>query len=195
MSGRFNRDIHHRRSIRLQNYDYSSEGAYFVTICARNRENIFTSFEGNVGAGLAPAQDQKIIPKLTNIGKIINKHWNSIPKEYENAEIDEFMIMPNHIHGIIIITSEKTVSRKKRAPARSAPTLCDIIGAFKSKCANEYLKAIYSNGINDIARIWQRNYHEHIIRNEKELYKIRKYIQDNPLNWAEDKDNLDNIKL
>ena len=171
---RFNPDIHNRQSIRLQNYDYASGGAYYVTLCSKNRDSIFSRI--HVGAGLAPAQVE-----LTAIGKIIDKNWRNIHNEYANIDIDEFIIMPNHLHGILF----------KRATARVAPTLGQIIGKFKSKCSTEYLKYIYENNINDIAQIWQRNYYEHIIRSKESLEEIRKYIVNNPFTWESDEENKD----
>ena len=97
--------------------------------------------------------------------------------------------MPNHFHGIVRINFEN------RATARVAPTLGQIIGSFKSKCANDYLKYIRINHLNEIGKLWQRNYFEHVIRNEIELNNIREYIRDNPLRWAFDKDNPLNIQV
>ena len=93
--------------------------------------------------------------------------------------------MPNHIHGILIIN--------KRDEASASPTyLGKIIRSFKSKCVIDYLNYIETNNINDSAKIWQRNYHDHIIRNEKSLNQIRKYITDNPANWDTDENNIKN---
>jgi putative transposase len=121
---------HHRRSIRLKGYDYSKSGYYFITICSNNRKCIFGNI--NVGALLACAQTRV---ELTIAGKIIDKHWNNIQNEYDNVYLDEYIIMPNHIHGIVII-------EKERAQASSAPTIGQIIRSFKSKSGIEYLKHI-----------------------------------------------------
>lgn len=200
---KFDSEKHHRRSIRLKGYDYSQPGYYSVTICSRNRQCIFEDIINDVGAGLAPAQlnvtlspqknsfpnENKTIFQLTEIGYIINKNWKAIPNLYKNIDIDEFVIMPNHLHGIIIISRYY-----KRATARIAPTLGQIIGSFKSKCVVEYLKFIRENNLNAIGNMWHRNYYDHIIRNDKELNEIRKYIKNNPSNWAKDENNPINIK-
>jgi putative transposase len=172
----YNPAIHHRRSIRLKHYDYAKNGYYFITICSKDRDCIFG--ELNVGALLVCAQN---MIALSNAGKIIDYHWLNIPNQYENAFLDEYIIMPNHIHGIIIIDKEK------RAQASSAPTISQILRSFKSKSAIEYLKHIKDNNLNLSEKIWQRNYYERIIRNENELNKIRKYIIENPLKWEDDK--------
>jgi len=149
---------------------------YFVTICARNRECLFGGINNPyVGAGLAPAHIE-----LTAIGQIIDIHWQDIPNQHRHVNIDEYIIMPNHIHGILII----------RAAARAAPTLGQVIGAFKSRCVIDYLKYIRHNNLNELAKIWQRNYYDHIIRNDKSLTKIRQYIINNPATWADDRENV-----
>ena len=105
-----------------------------------------------------------------------------------HVSLDEYVIMPNHLHGIIIISSAVS-----RAAARVAPTLGGMIGAFKSRCITDYLKHIRANEMADIGRIWQRNYYEHVIRNENEMNKTREYIQRNPYRWTEDEENPENI--
>jgi REP element-mobilizing transposase RayT len=203
-------DKYHRRSIRLKGYDYSQAGYYFLTICARNRECIFAEFYSGVGAGqhrssaypadliglpskgLAPAPisvpKSNSIFKLTAAGKIIEKNWRNIAIKYNHVTMDDFVIMPNHIHGILI------VDRKKGAPARGAPTLGQIIGSFKSKCVIDYMKYCLEKNDEKIWKIWQRNFYEHIIREEKELNQIRHYILENPIKWLEDEDNPINIE-
>ncbi|HJX30927.1 MAG TPA: transposase [Thermodesulfobacteriota bacterium] len=179
---------HHRRSIRLKDYDYSKSGAYYVTICTRNRDCILSKIDyGNVGAGLAPAlyvEASGPIMRLTKAGEIAEKNWLEIPERFANVYLDEFVIMPNHIHGIIV----------SGATARVAPTVGQIIGSFKSKCVTEYLKHIKTNNINATAKMWQRNYYEHVIRNEEELNKTKEYIKRNPYRWEEDEENPDNIE-
>ncbi len=217
---------HNRRSIRLEDYDYSSEGFYFVTMCSIGRECLFANLD--VGAGLAPAQSDvsdltqnDVTPpdplnyKLTRIGEILDKQWNEIPVHYRNVILDEYVIMPNHCHGILVIGNDQYVTHdldedvttisgnvdsirigpsSGRAPARGAPTatLGSIIGAFKSRCVNENLKYIEENGLNELGKFWQRNYYERIIRNNSELIKIRQYISNNHLNWMEDEEYPDN---
>ena len=119
---------------------------------------------------------------MTEIGNIIKKHWNEIPNQFDSVSLDEFIIMPNHLHGVVII--------KQRAQASGAPTLGNVVRAFKSKCTNEHLNHIKTNNLNISGKIWQRSYHDHIIRDEESLNKIRDYIRNNPLTWDEDKNNL-----
>ncbi|MDP8212340.1 MAG: transposase [Candidatus Zapsychrus exili] len=165
-----------RQSIRLKHYDYSAEGCYFITICTKNGKNMFGKI---VGAGLASAQNNI---KLSIIGKIVNEQWNNIINYQKNIELDQHIIMPNHIHGIIIIN--------KRAEASPAPTLSKMICSFKSKCTNEYMFHIKQNNLNVSCKLWQRSFYDHIIRNEESLHKIREYIINNPVNW--DKDEYSN---
>jgi putative transposase len=180
----FNPDIHARRSIRFKEYDYARAGYYFVTICAKGREHIFASYPSGVGAGFTPAQLE-----LTCVGKIIDKNLHIISECYKNVFLDQYVVMPNHIHVIIIIEHEN------RAGARPAPTLGTIIGELKSRCMKDYLHLIELENINVSCKIWQRNYYEHVIRSDEELQKIRAYIVDNPANWEQDEENIKCEKL
>ena len=117
---------------------------------------------------------------LKTPGKIILKIWNKISQRFKNVRTDDLVIMPNHIHGILMITDNKRVT------ARVTPTLGDIIASFKSECVNEYLKFIRKKELDISGLLWQRNYYEHIIRNDKELEKYRNYIKDNSSRWSED---------
>ena len=179
-----------RKLNRLFNYNYSDEGIYFVTICSKDRKNIFSKIDKKtVGTALAAVRNSvrnpvgnSIYIKLTGLGKIINNHWCDIPNQFNNINVDEFIVMPNHIHGIIIVD--------KWTGASPVPTLSKIIGSFKSKSSVEYLKFIKQNNLNISGQIWQRSYHDHIIRNEKSLQEIREYIINNPLNWETDKNNI-----
>ena len=172
----FDHEIHHRRSIRLKGYEYSHNGAYFVTICSLKKECIFST----VGAGLVSAQYNTIEIKLKEPGKIILEKWNKIPERFGNVFIDDLVIMPNHIHAIIIIDS------RNRVDARPTPTLSDIICALKSECVTDYIKYINDNNLITSGKLWQRNYYEHIIRNDNEFAFYRCYIKTNPANWEED---------
>ena len=207
---KYDSDKYHRRSIRLKEYVYSRTGHYFLTICARNRECIFADFFSALGAGqhrssaypadliglslkgLAPAQisvpNSFPIFQLTEVGKIIEKNWRDIAIKYNHVTVDDFVIMPNHIHGILI------VNEKGGAPARDGPTSGQIVGSFKSKCVVEYMKYCLKENDEEIWKIWQRNYYEHIIRDKKELAQIRHYILENPSKWLEDEDNPINIE-
>ena len=170
---KYNSDVHYRRSIRLKEYDYAQPGAYFITICTHNKELYFEQY-----------------PELK---PIVSRQWQEIPDRYTDIQLDEFIVMPNHIHGIIIVGATLAVARNNRAGARPAPTIGEIIGTFKSLCVHDWLKYIKENRIHTVGRFWQRNYYEHVIRNEDELNKIREYIQNNPLEWHLDRENPERI--
>ena len=168
----YNPDVHHRKSIRLKDYDYSKNGMYFITICTQNRRCVLSEA---VGSGLVSA----LQIKLSYIGNLIKKALLDLENEFNNnIKIYNYVIMPNHIHAIIEI---------KRADTRPAPTISDIICSFKSRTTLYILKEIKLGKIKPFnKRFWQRNYYEHVIRNEKELYKIIEYIENNPYNWKDD---------
>jgi len=168
-----------RRSIRLPEYDYSQDGGYFVTICTRNHKTYFEHYE--------------------ELRKIVEREWLNIPKRFCTVQLDEFVVMPNHVHGIIIIVGATlAVAQNERARASLAPTSTNrhvsptigrIIGAFKSSSANAWLRYVERHRCDAPVRFWQRNYYEHVIRNEYDLNEIRKYIIENPLKWALDEEN------
>ena len=173
---------HHRRSIRLKGYDYTQPGAYFITICAYQRMHVF----GEV-------IDGEMV--LNETGKTARDEWFKTAELRSYAELheDEFMIMPNHVHGIIRIL--------ERAGQRPAPTrelfgkpvsgsIPTIVRAYKSAVTHAVNVAENSRG----SVLWQKNYYEHIIRNDRELQNIEWYIVNNPLNWQLDRDNLQNIR-
>jgi REP element-mobilizing transposase RayT len=170
---------HRRRSIRLKGYDYSQAGAYFVTVCTHNREYLF----GNV------VNDETV---LSRYGKIVENVWYNLTNHYLNIKLDASVVMPNHIHGIIILMEMDNVG----AGFKPAPTdltkyypLSEIIRAFKTFSARHVNELRITPGI----PVWQRNYHEHIVRNENELNRIREYIVNNPLQWQFDRENPDRI--
>lgn len=146
---------------------------------------------------------------LNRLGKIIIDEWRNIHKRYSEVALDKYIIMPNHIHGIIQINVGATLAVAPnradrsgawvRAGARPAPTahdisLGDIIGSFKSLCVNEWIKNNANDPIRQAANIWQRNYYERIIRTLAELSETRKYIQENPIKWQADDNHPDNFK-
>ncbi len=190
---RYDPEKHHRRSIRLKNYDYSRAGAYFVTVCTQNRECIFGSID-----------DGKMV--FTEHGYMVHRIWNELSIKYSDIEIDEFVVMPNHIHGIIILPvgagpracPNTEQSKKKGQPQGVAPTrlsLADVVHHFKSFTTAQYRIGIkHSDWQSFSGKLWQRNYYEHIIRNENDLNSIREYIRYNPLKWDEDEENPDNEK-
>lgn len=189
---KYDPEKHHRRSIRLKGADYSQPGAYFITICAQGRKPLFGEIV-----------DGKMC--LNDAGKMVDRLWNELKNKFVNIEIDEYAVMPNHFHGIIIVGASlvgapngTTVSapnyvgapngtRPVRAGTRPAPTIGDIVGAFKSLTTNEYIRNAKSGKFPPFEKsIWQRNYYEHIIRNEDDLNCVREYILNNPLNWKND---------
>ena len=164
--------VHHRRSIRLPGYDYSKAGAYFVTICVRDRECLFGELlEGQMIAN--------------GSGRAVGEGWEWLARQYRHVDLDEWVVMPNHLHGIVVITgAPRGGSRTAPTPIRRKP-LGGLIGAFKT---------VSTQRVNALRQcpgqlLWQRNYYEHIIRNAAELTRIREYIANNPLQWALDREN------
>ena len=176
-----NHQIHHRRSIRLKEYDYSQEGGYFVTICTHNRECNF----GNVAEGEI---------KLSDVGKIVEENWKNLPAHFHNVTLDGFVVMQNHLHGIIWIQNDgrglinQTPTDKWILMKNPRQTLGKIIRSYKAKTT----KILHDSGYPEFQ--WQKNYYEHIIRGEKDLRNIREYIQNNPWQWYYDAENPNNIK-
>lgn len=160
---KFNPEIHRRRSIRLKNYDYSQAGAYFVTLCTHNRECLFGEILDDV-------------LQLNESGRVLQKTWEDLPNHYHHVELDAWIIMPNHVHGVIILTPASTNTRHG---------LPEIIRALKSFSSRHINKMHGTPG----RAIWQRNYWEHVIRNEADLLRITEYIQNNPAQWALDQLN------
>jgi REP element-mobilizing transposase RayT len=177
---RYDPHKHHRRSIRLKGYDYSSAGYYFVTICVR----------GGV-CSMGDIVDGDMI--YSDYGRIAMKSWLWLADRYDHVELDEWTVMPNHLHGILVIVDDDALGgsgrgASGRGASRSAPTvgrkpLGRLVGAFKT---------VSSKKINDLrgrpgAPFWQRDFWDHIIRNERALKAIREYIQNNPACWEADK--------
>lgn len=145
-----------RHSLRLQNYDYSSAGYYFITCVVQGRKCLL----GNIDNGAY---------SVSPFGEIVEKTWNELPSYYGNLTLDAFIVMPNHIHGILILSeSEYAVS-----PQHGIPEIIRALKSFSARKINEFQN---SAGI----RFWQRNYYEHIIRSDEDLNQIRKYIDGNP---------------
>ncbi|MBI4388341.1 MAG: transposase [Candidatus Omnitrophica bacterium] len=169
-----------RKQLRLQNYDYSIPGYYFITICTNNRQHVF----GKVIVGAGPSASPRIV--LNEIGLVVKSIWEQLPDCYDGVAIDEFVVMPNHVHGILTLTA--TGGR----PQGAAPTidLPSVVHRFKSLTAARYHKIMKQNHSSSSNKLWQRNYYERIIRNENELNEIRQYILDNPIKWEEDPENV-----
>jgi len=167
-----NSGTHHRQSIRLKNYDYSQSGAYFITICTHNRECI-----------LSDIVDGEI--RLSRLGESVKMVWLDLTQHYRHVEIDEFVIMPNHIHIIIILHE----AGWKPAPTPNRHGVPEIVRGFKTFSARHINQTRNTLGI----PVWQRNYYEHVIRNDDELNQTREYITQNPLQWDLDEENPKNI--
>jgi len=179
-AGERNPEIHRRRSIRLRGYDYSSSGAYFVTVCTKNKECLF----GDI-------VDWTM--RLNQAGELIHEVWDELPRHYAGIDLDIFVAMPNHIRGIIVLTDTPVVGAglalpSGRGAASGAPTLGHVIRTFKSITAINVNRLLTRTG----QPLWQRNYYEHIIRNETSLDPIREYVSMNPQNWMTDRENPTN---
>lgn len=172
------RILHHRQTMRLKGYDYSIPGAYFVTIVADNRRCLF----GQIikGAGLEPAPTDQLI--LSPFGEIVFSTWNNLVNHNRGIELGAYIVMPNHIHGIINITE---MDMNVGAGSKPAPELPEIIRQFKTFSARRINELRGTTG----TPVWQRNYYDHIIRNSNELALVTDYILDNPRQWCEDPEN------
>lgn len=216
-----NHRLYHRKSIRLKGYDYSKKGRYYITICCKDKKCLFGKIVAN-----------KII--LNDAGKMVNQEWLKMPERFQNIILHEFVVMPNHFHGIIEILSvgatlvvaldevlkkdvecsldndvsgnveiedEINVDQNKKFkiknskipqghPQGNAPTkitIGDMVGAFKSITTVEYIDGVKKlNWPRFNRKLWQRNYHEHIIRDELSFRRITNYIKTNPENWKND---------
>lgn len=180
-------NIRGRRSIRIQDYDYSQNGMYFFTICTQNREYL-----------LGEIINEEMI--LNKFGKIVMNGWKNLPKHYDYVQLDEFIIMPNHIHGIIIINHPEVgaihespfqINKPMTPQERRNMGLTKVLGRLKMVSAKQINQMRQMPGI----PVWQRNYYEHIIRNEASMEKIKEYILNNPKNWDEDELNRKNYKF
>ena len=167
-----------RKSLRLSDYDYALPGAYFVTICTAERKNLLGFIEDD-------------LMRKNTAGQIIQKMWEKIPIQYPDTKLDAFVIMPNHIHGIIIVGAQfiapSFTSLSGKEPdagvMNHAPTLGSIIRSFKAKSARMIRQDFFPRFA------WQRNYYEHVIRDDTSLNRIREYIGTNPLRWELDREN------
>ena len=171
-----NRD---RKPNRLQDYDYSQVGYYLVTICTQDKVNYFGEIE-------------KARMKLSDIGQIATDCWQAVPEHFHNTALDEFVVMPNHIHGIIIIVGNADLRSKppycpQRQTDRSKMYLSKIMHGFKSSVTRMARKQWNNHSFG-----WQKSFYDHVIRNDKDLHRVRAYIQNNPLNWELDRDNQTN---
>jgi putative transposase len=183
MPNKYNPEIHHRRSIRLKDYDYSQAGAYFVTLCIKGK-----------GCLLGEIVNRAMV--LNDAGKMIEKWWCKLSEKFEFIELDKYVIMPNHFHGIVnIVGADPGVcpvikNKNINQGEHTGSPLHRIVQLFKTMTTNEYIHGVKQyNWPPFSGKLWQRNYYEHIIHNEDELNKIREYIVLNPATWHEDDEN------
>ncbi len=193
-----------RRPLRLKSYDYAQAGVYFVTIVVQGRSCLFGEVAG---------EDMR----LNGAGQMARRVWQALPRRFPTIDLDTFVVMPNHIHGIIGIDTsvgaplvgaqgsvdqgpgtQRAIRRENqhRATTRVAPTgggryvLGDVVGAYKSLATVEYVRGVEGLGWPPFhGRLWQRNYYEHIVRNDESLRRIRRYVLDNPARWSFDREN------
>ena len=175
----YNPDKHHRRSIRLKGYDYTQPGAYYITLCTKARQCLF----GDVVKGKM---------RLNSLGYIAFTYWQAIPDHFAHIQLDVFVVMPNHLHGILVIRDTPILAQPGDNPTTetfskpvrgSIPTVIRTYKAAVTKQINLLCNTTHTS------LIWQRNFYEHINRDEKSLETIRRYITENPWRWADDPEN------
>ncbi len=170
---KYDRNKHDRHSIRVPGYDYRTPGAYFITICSWQRECLF----GEVIDGTM---------QLSTYGQTVLFNWSILPKRYKNVALDNFIVMQNHVHGIIILKDNAeinyTESDEFELIKSKIHPLSEVVRGLKTSSARRINQIRYLTG----RSVWQRGYYEHIIRNEESLVAIREYIVNNPLLWGKD---------
>lgn len=175
----YNPNKHHRRSIRLKGYDYTQPGAYYITLCTQARQCLF----GDVVAGKM---------RLNSLGYIAFTYWQKIPVHFAHLQLDVFVVMPNHLHGILVIRDtpikaqlgDNSTTEKFGKPVRgSIPTVIRSYKAAVTKQINLICNTKYTS------LIWQRDFYEHINRDEQSLETIRRYIAENPWRWVDAPEN------
>jgi putative transposase len=180
-------------STRLANWDFGSNGFYFVTICTKNKERYFgeiqnTSLPGNeTKKGLSGKETQNLASlQATDMGIIAAQYWTDIPAHFPFVELDEFIIMPDHLHGILLFNKSEQSTWQPNQAGPQSKNLASVIRGFKAGVKK------YAT-MRDIEFQWQPRYYDRVIRNSNELERIRKYIIDNPANWQTEKDNPENL--
>ena len=190
----YNPKIHHRKSIRLKGYDYSREGLYFITICVHQRQCLFGEIVGVENfqpENFQPLQQEMILNKA---GTIANECWLEIPTHFPKAVLHEHIVMPNHVHGIIELTQDGIANELNRNEFQKMipRSIGSIVKGFKIGVTKWFRNNAGIVGAENFLllppeKIWQRNFHEHIIRDEKSYQRISEYIINNPKNWKQDK--------
>ena len=161
-----------RKPLRLTSYDYNTAGAYFITFCTHNRENRLSHIVGAI--------HESPESRLTPWGRIVEEMIRDLPAHL-NVTIDQYVIMPNHVHFIAIITEESELRAIRESPLQARSIISKVVGYIKMNAS----KAIHLE-YGDVP-VWQRGYYDHVIRNEQDYGMIAKYIQENPLRWELDK--------
>jgi putative transposase len=172
---------------RLKNHDYGSDGWYFVTICTNNRDHYFWEIAPHVGIYVGTQNFASLQP--TPIGEIAHQYWMEIPNHFPFVVLDEFVIMPNHVHGLIYFNKPE-YSYRIQQPNQFGPqsqNLASVIRGYKA-AVKKYAT------INNISFSWQSRYHDHVVRTDRGLQAIRRYIKNNPTKWIE-KVNLNLVHL
>ena len=168
-----------RRSLRLRGFDYAQPGAYFVTVVVQNRWPLFGEVIGEE-------------MRLNGAGRMIQRIWESLPSRFPPLDIDEFIVMPNHVHGIVVmdpaIRAEQVDSQSSAgAPREDVVTLSNVLSTFKSLTTVDYARGVKAKKWRPFRRrLWQRSYYDHVVRNEESLTLIREYIAGNPTMWSLD---------
>ena len=174
-----------RKHLRLQGYDYSQNGAYFITICVHDKLHLFGEVIDST-------------MQLNKAGKLLETQWLEIPDRFSYVRLDQYVVMPNHFHAILFLDASipsddglgSSMFIQSKDSISSNSTISDIVGAFKSLFAYEYIKNVKNlNWKAFNKKLWQRSYYEHVIRDDLSLHKIREYIINNPINWHIDEMN------
>jgi putative transposase len=162
---RYDPNKHHRRAMRLRGCDYSQNGAYYLTLCTQHRLCLYGEII-----------DDKM--ELNDAGRMIERFWLEIPKRFTNVELDLYVVMPNHMHGIVAIAG------------KASDTIPAMMQQFKTFTTNAYIRGVKKENWQSFpGKLWQRSYYDHIVRNEAELNAIRHYIETNAVRWNEDQNN------
>ncbi len=163
---------HERRPTRLPGYDYSQPGAYFVTICVKDRLCLFGS-----------VVDGTMVPN--DAGRMVTTTWSEMPDHYGDVTLDQFVVMPNHVHGVILLNIHG--GRPGGRPRGAAPTLTDLMDRFKTLTTRRYIEGVRRDGWPPFpGQLWQRSYYDHVVRGDESLIEIREYIATNPIKWQLD---------
>ena len=190
---KFDPETRYRRSLRLRGYDYSQPGVYFVTVCTQSRKCLF----GGIVAG-------EMV--LNDAGRMVEKWCFALEDKFPDIQCDEYIVMPNHFHCIVVnVGADQRVCPDDGQSCRIVPMVMGehntmgehtgsplraVVQWFKTMTTNEYIRGVKQNGwLRFDGKLWQRNYYDHIIRNENELNRIRQYIVNNPANWELDREN------